>query len=306
MENEAGMQSQRREVRSGRRQRKGMYILPSIFTAANVLLGYYAILQVIHGAIQFGIANATQNPVQEAWHFDNAAKAIGFAVLFDGLDGWIARTTGTTSDFGRELDSLADVITFGIAPSLLAWAWGFHQISTDMSRHDLVTILGRLGAIASFLFLLAGASRLARFNISVNPQPSNPGRPGKKYFVGMPIPAGAGVVAAVVHFAGGEPIFEWWMALIWLALVLAAGFLMVSTWRFYNFKDINLRQRQPFRLILIIGALFAGIWFFSRPVLFFIALTYMLSGVFWRLQFIFRRHPNPPPPPPVYEGAQHL
>jgi CDP-diacylglycerol--serine O-phosphatidyltransferase len=96
------------------------------------------------------------------------------------------------------------------------------------------------------------------------------------------------------------------MALIWLALVVAAAFLMVSTWRFYNFKDINLRQRHPFQLILVIGLLFAGIWFFSRPVLFFIALTYMLSGVFWRLQFIFRRHPNPPPPPPVYEGAQHL
>src|SRR5262249_20265096 len=157
-------------------------------------------------AIQFGIAHATQSPVQEAWHFDNAAKAIGFAVLFDGLDGRIARMTGTTSDFGRELDSLADVITFGIAPAILAWAWGFHQISSEISRQELVVVLGRLGAIASFLFLLAGASRLARFNITVNAQPSNPGRPGRKYFVGMPIPAGAGVIAAVVHFSGGDPL----------------------------------------------------------------------------------------------------
>jgi CDP-diacylglycerol---serine O-phosphatidyltransferase len=197
------------------------------------------------------------------------------------------------------------VITFGIAPALLAWLWGF-RLLPDVSTVDAHSKLVQLGVIACFLFLMAGASRLARFNIQVNPQPSNPGRPGKKYFVGMPIPAGAGVIAAVVHFAGGEPIFEWWMTLIWLALVVAAAFLMVSTWRFYNFKDINLRQRHPFQLILVIGLLFAGIWFFSRPVLFFIALTYMLSGVFWRLQFIFRRHPNPPPPPPVYEGAQHL
>jgi CDP-diacylglycerol--serine O-phosphatidyltransferase len=128
MDNEAGMNLQRRQDdRSARRFRKGMYILPSIFTAANVLLGYYAILQMVHGAIQYAVANATQSPVQQAWHFDNAAKAIGFAVLFDGLDGRIARMTNTTSDFGRELDSLADVITFGIAPALLAWAWGFSR-----------------------------------------------------------------------------------------------------------------------------------------------------------------------------------
>jgi CDP-diacylglycerol--serine O-phosphatidyltransferase len=294
MENEAGLNSQR--LRFGRRQRKGMYILPSIFTAANVLLGYYAILQVIHGAIQFAVANATQNPVQEAWHFDNAAKAIGFAVLFDGLDGWIARTTGTTSDFGRELDSLADVITFGIAPALLAWAWGFTQISAEISRQDMATLLPRLGAIASFLFLIAGASRLARFNISTNPQPLNPGRPGKKYFVGMPIPAGAGVIAAVVHFQHGEPPPWWGTSVPWLVLIVLTAYLMVSTWRFYSFKGVNLLARQPFRLVVIFGLLLAGILLFSRPVLLFIALTYMFSGIFWRLHWIFRRRRNPPPP----------
>src|SRR5215471_6487602 len=109
MENELDHPLRRKEDQRPRRLRKGMYILPSLFTAANVLLGYYAILQVIHGAVQYAIASATQNPVLEAWHFDNAAKAIGFAVLFDGLDGRIARMTNTTSDFGRELDSLADV-----------------------------------------------------------------------------------------------------------------------------------------------------------------------------------------------------
>ena len=296
MENE-GRDLRAPDARSRRRMRKGMYILPSLFTAANVLLGYYAILQVIHGAIQFAIANATQNPVQEAWHFDNAAKAIGFAVLFDGLDGRIARLTNTTSDFGRELDSLADVITFGIAPALLAWAWGFSHISAEISRQDMATLLPRLGAIASFLFLLAGASRLARFNISVNPQPSNPGRPGRKYFVGMPIPAGAGVIAAAVHFQHGEPPPWWGTSVTWLVLIVVTAYLMVSTWRFYSFKDINLQARQPFRLVVIFGLLLAGILLFSGPGLLFIALTYMFSGIFWRLHWIFRRKRNPPSPP---------
>src|SRR5438128_6838467 len=146
----------RQEDQTPRRLRKGMYILPSLFTTANIAAGYYAILQIMHAS------------VNEPSHLDNAAKAIGSAVLFDGLDGRIARMTRTTSDFGRELDSLADVITFGIAPAVLAWAWGFHLISPDISRQDMATLLPRLGAVASFLFLIAGASRLARFNISVN------------------------------------------------------------------------------------------------------------------------------------------
>ncbi len=154
--------------KSPRRLRKGMYILPSLFTTANIAFGYYAILQITHATIA------------DAWHFDNAAKAIGFAVMFDGLDGRIARMTGTSSDFGRELDSLADVITFGVAPALLAWTWGFRQLPTDLG--ELYNKLLQFGAIASFLFLMAGASRLARFNISSNPQPSNPGRPGQEIF----------------------------------------------------------------------------------------------------------------------------
>ncbi len=126
----------------------------------------------------------TQGSLAEYWHFDHAAMAIGFAVLFDGLDGRIARMTNTTSDFGRELDSLADVITFGVAPAFLAWMWGFRSISPYISYPDMVVKLSNLGAIAGFAFLIAGASRLARFNITTNPEPSNPGRPGKKIFCG--------------------------------------------------------------------------------------------------------------------------
>jgi len=269
--------------RPPRRMRKGMYILPSLFTTGNMAAGFYAILEVVH-------ANAAT-----FWHLDNAAKAIGFAVLFDGLDGRVARMTGTSSDFGKELDSLADVITFGVAPAMLAWTWGFHLMS-PVALTDWNIKLTQLGAIASFLFLMAGASRLARFNITSNPQPSNPGRPGKKYFVGMPIPAGAGVIAAVVHFQAGLPLDSWYTAITWLAMVAAVGYLMVSTWRFYSFKDIDFSSRHPFRLILLFGALFAGIWFFSIPMLFAVALLYTFSGVFWRLQWIFRRRHQPPPP----------
>ena len=272
--------------RPRRRLSKGMYILPSLFTTANMALGFYAILEVMHAsAIDF-------------WHLDNAAVAIGFAVLFDGLDGRIARMTGTSSDFGKELDSLADVITFGVAPAMLAWTWGFHLMPPVLLSEGKWTIkLTQLGAIASFLFLIAGASRLARFNITSNPQPSNPGRPGKKYFVGMPIPAGAGVIAAVVHFTGGDPLVSSYTSLAWSAMVATVGYLMVSTWRFYSFKDIDFRSRHPFRLIVLLAALFGLIFFFSRKMLFAIAILYMVSGVFWRLQWIFRRRTKSPPPP---------
>ena len=274
-----------------RRLRKRIYLLPSMFTMGSILLGYIAIAQTLQGT------------AAEFWHFDNAAKAIGWAILLDMLDGRLARLTQTTSDFGRELDSLADVISFGVAPALLAWIWGFRMLSAGPYA-DLRFHLVRLGFVASFVSLITGAARLARFNIQANPQPSNPGRPGKKYFVGMPIPAGAGVIAAVVHFSKGDPLFTWWLSAVWLLLLLATGFLMVSTWRFYSFKDIDFRSRQPFRLVILFGLLFAGIWFFSQWVLFVIALSYMASGVFWRLQWIFRRKPGSPPPPAYKEASQ--
>ena len=284
----------RQDEQRPRRMSKGMYILPSLFTTGNMAAGFYAILEVVHASA------LTLSTVDTAAHLDNAAKAIGFAILFDGLDGRVARMTGTSSDFGRELDSLADVITFGVAPAMLAWTWGFHLIPSNLLPEWRIK-LTQLGAIAAFLFLMAGASRLARFNITSNAQPSNPGRPGKKYFVGMPIPAGAGVIAAVVHFQAGAPLESWYTAITWLAMVAAVGYLMVSTWRFYSFKDIDFRSRRPFRLIILLAALFAGLWFFSKPALFAIALLYTFSGVFWRLQWMFR--PRRQPPPPTYTEA---
>jgi CDP-diacylglycerol---serine O-phosphatidyltransferase len=276
-----------------RRMRKGMYILPSLFTAANIGAGYYAIAQTLQG---------TQS---DFWHFDRAAMAIGAAVVADGLDGFVARATGTTSDFGREFDSLADVITFGVAPAILAFMWGFKWLElSDFGTSNLISRIVQLGLIATFVFLVAGASRLARFNIQLNPQPSNPGRPGRKYFVGMPIPAGAGVIAATVHMVSGHPINFWWLSCVWIALVVMVGFLMVSTWRFYSLKGLNLRDRHPFWVVILIGGIIYAIVLFSQWLLVALAITYMLSGVFTRLSYSFRRQPSPPAPPTYKEAPQ--
>ncbi len=261
-----------------RRMRKGMYILPSMFTTANLAAGFYAILQSMQGTIN-----------NDYTHFNYAAIAIGFAVFFDGLDGAIARLTNTTSDFGKELDSLADVVTFGVAPAVLAYMWGFRMLPNPET--ELRTKLVQFGAIVCFIFLAAGASRLARFNIQLNPQPSNPGRPGRKYFVGMPIPAGAGCIAAIVHFALGAPIQVWWLSATWMAFVVSLAFLEVSTWRFWSAKSIDFHSRKSFRAIFLIVIALVSIWFYSRYVLFALALTYMLSGVLARLFYAIRRRP---------------
>ncbi len=272
-----------------RRPRKGLYLLPSMFTALNMAAGYYAIAQSIQGT------------PAEYWHFDQAAKAIGIAIVLDFFDGGIARLTNTASDFGRELDSLADVITFGIAPAVLAWMWGFRMLPME-GNLDWRTHVIQIGAVLTFGFVLAGASRLARFNIQVNPQPSNPGRPGRKYFVGMPIPAGAGAIAAVVHLVQGDPLQLWWLSCGWAVFIGVVAFLMVSTWRFFSLKGINFRQPQNFRWLIVIGIVIGLIWFASEYVLFGLALVYILSGVIARLSFVFRR-PTVPPPPPQDEAS---
>jgi CDP-diacylglycerol--serine O-phosphatidyltransferase len=259
-----------------RRPSRGMYVLPSLFTAGNIAAGYYAIMQSIQGS------------VADYACFDRAALAIGFAVLFDGLDGRIARMTNTTSDFGKELDSLADVITFGVAPSLLAYIWGFRMLP-GMAHPMMRQRILHAGVFVCFLFLICGASRLARFNISINPQPKNPGRPGKKYFVGMPIPAGAGVIASVVHCFRGSPIDNPWIALVWLCLLAFTGFLMVSSWRFWSGKEINLGDRHPFQSVALLALVGALIVLYSEYVLIIIALGYLVSGVVARLAYSWSR-----------------
>lgn len=261
---------------SRRPPRRGMYVLPSLFTSGNIALGYYAITQSVRGSA------ADNGP------FDRAALAIGFAILFDGLDGRIARMTHTTSEFGKELDSLADVITFGVAPSMLAYMWGIVMLPATVSPEFRDRVL-HLGGIICFLFLICGASRLARFNVSINPQPRNPGRPGRKYFVGMPIPAGAGVIASVIHCFHGSPIDRPWIAVVWMLLVLGTGLLMVSRWRFWSGKELTLRGRHPFQMLILLILVGGLIAMFSGPVLITIALAYLLSGVLARVFYRWDR-----------------
>ncbi len=264
------------------RLRRGMFILPSLFTAMNIGAGYFAITQTIEAASSSALTNGAQ------MHLDWAAIAILIAIPFDSLDGRIARMTNTASDFGRELDSLADVITFGVAPSLLAFVWGFHflpdTISPQLRQH-----LVQAGAFLCFLFLIGGASRLARFNISHDPKPRNPGRPDRKYFVGMPIPAAAGLLATTVHFFYGIPVQAWWVAIPWLILVGLAGFLMVSTWRFWSGKEIDLSRSHPFRLIFVMAIVLYIMIRYSQVVLFAIALVYTFSGIWARAAYGWSR-----------------
>jgi CDP-diacylglycerol--serine O-phosphatidyltransferase len=259
------------------RLRRGMFILPSLFTAGNIAAGYFSISETIK-AISGDAAT----------HLDWAAIAIILAIPFDSLDGRIARMTNTTSEFGKELDSLADAITFGVAPSLLALIWGFHFLP-DSINPQLLLHLHQAGGFICFLFLIGGVSRLARFNISHDAQPRNPGRPDRKYFVGMPIPAAAGLLAATVHFFYGYPVQAWWIAVPWLLLVGLAGFLMVSTWRFWSGKEINLTRSHPFQLLFLLAPIFYVTIRFSNVVLFVISLTYTFSGIWARAAYGWSR-----------------
>jgi CDP-diacylglycerol---serine O-phosphatidyltransferase len=265
------------EARAPRNPRRGMYVLPSLFTAGNIAAGFYAIMQSVQGS------------AAEPEYYNRAALAIGFAVLFDGLDGRIARMTNTSSDFGKELDSLADVITFGVAPSVLAYIWGFRMLALS-PYHQLRERIVHIGVFVCFLFLICGASRLARFNISVNPQPRNPGRPGSKYFVGMPIPAGAGVIAAVIHFFDGSPIYDPRMSVLWLCLIAGTGFLMVSSWRFWSGKEIRVGEdRHPFQMVAFLALVGVLLVMYSEWMLIVLALGYLVSGVLARLAYSWER-----------------
>ena len=259
-----------------RARRRGMFVLPSLFTAGNIAAGYYAITQSLQGSRL------------EPRHFDYAALAILFAIPFDALDGRSARLPHTAREFGKDLDSLADVITFGVAPSILAYTWGFRMLPMSIDP-SLRRLLVELGAFICFVFLLCGASRLARFNISHDPQPKNPGRPDRKYFVGMPIPAAAGVLAAVVHLVSGWPVTNWWLAVLWIGVVGLAGFLMVSTWRFWSGKEINFSRRHPFQLMVLLGLVIYALVHFSEELLFLCCFAYMFSGLVARAAYSAQR-----------------
>ncbi len=276
-----------------RRPRRAAYALPTLFTAGNIFLGYIAILRAFRGAM---LASAGAPGASD--HFMVAAQAIGAAVFLDGLDGRIARMTNTTSDFGREMDSLADVISFGLAPAVLAYAWGLQFISELNGR--ILSEIHNAGYFVSFLFLLCGAVRLARFNVQKNPVPKNPGRADRKYFVGLPIPAAAAMVASIVFAASGEPVTWWPISAAWLALLALLGFLMVSTWRYYSFKGISLSKPYTPLILILLGGFIYGMWNYAQLMLLAMSTAYVGSGIVIRLGGAIRRrmrhaHPTPTP-----------
>ncbi len=248
-----------------RRLRRGVYLLPSFFTVANLLCGYYTILATLEGRIG---------------DLDHAAWAIGFAILFDALDGRVARATGTNSEFGKQFDSLADIVSFGIAPAFLAYAWGVRDLPSSGMAQALHVY--QTGWLVCFIFVACCAWRLARFNI----QGMAPG--GSRFFVGLPTPAAAGMIAAMVH-AVSTPVPGPVVSLLWLILVLGLGVLMTSTLRYYSFKDIQWHRRQSsFRVIVFLALLGGAIVFYSRLTLMLMAAFYVLHGLAWQLARMIR------------------
>jgi CDP-diacylglycerol--serine O-phosphatidyltransferase len=235
--------------------RRGIFLLPAMFTSGNLLCGYYAVLAVLMGSSD---------------DFDRAAKAIGFAILFDSLDGRVARLTGTNTEFGVQLDSLADVVSFGIAPAVMAYAWGVRSLPNLGTQAG--QLLAETGWVCCLIFLVCCAWRLARFNV----QGMAPG--GSKNFVGMPTPAAAGMIAALVH-GFKTPLTDWRWSLAWLLLAAALGALMTSTIRYYSFKDIPWTRRQPSLAVVLLLMLVAVVWRFSEFALVILGAAYTVTGV---------------------------
>jgi CDP-diacylglycerol--serine O-phosphatidyltransferase len=221
--------------------RKGIYLLPNTLTLCGMFCGFYAIL-----------ASYNSNFVHAAW-------AILIAIIFDGLDGWVARLTHSTTKFGIQLDSLSDLVAFGIAPAVLLYTWGLNSF-------------GRIGWSAAFFYIICGALRLARFNVQMDTAES-------KAFTGLPIPGGAGIVATSVLFYSeiwGDMTGKNYLALL-LPFLLAA--LMVSTLKYHGVKEIDFKKRKPFWLLVAIVAAFVLIFISPEIVLFVFGIIYMLSGI---------------------------
>jgi len=246
-----------------RRFRRGVYLLPSLMTLGNLFCGYACIVYALRG------------------DYATAAPFVGIALVLDGLDGRIARMTGTSSAFGLEFDSLADVVSFGVAPAILTFSWGLAP-------------LGRWGWAAGFVYLTATAMRLARFNIQ--------GGGDKRFFVGMPSPAAATVPAATI-FAYPAGLHNEQEALPALALMLVPAVLMVSTIRFRSFKTIDLRVRRSYTVLILLAAGFAAVFAHPAVVLVVVSYAYLVSA-FVEIAVTRIRHRGGEPVPATQEGPQ--
>jgi CDP-diacylglycerol--serine O-phosphatidyltransferase len=229
-------------MNKARERSRGIYLLPNIFTTGNLFAGFFSIIASVNG------------------EYVKAAVAILIGGVFDAVDGKIARWTRASSRFGVEYDSLSDLVTFGMAPSILSFLWALKPF-------------GRIGWLAAFLFLVAGAFRLARFNVITDVVDS-------RFFVGLPIPAAAGVIATSVlayhevvkEVGSGKPVW-------FVVVVLGLAFLMVSNLRYYSFKDIDLIKRRPFKVLLSIVLVGLVIVWKPELVLFLMGIMYVISGL---------------------------
>lgn len=234
------------------KRRRGIYLLPNLFTTSALFCGFYAIVAAI---------NARYEP---------AAIAIFVAMVLDGMDGRIARMTNTQSDFGVQYDSLSDLISFGLAPSLVMYQWSLYGI-------------GKLGWLAAFIFAAATALRLARFNTQAE-------NDDKQFFQGLPSPAAGALIAGFIWMGDASGLYDG-TNLVWLSfpLTIAAGILMVSNIRYHSFKQFDLKDRVPFIQVTILVLVLALVAVRPSVVLFLLAFTYALSGPLITLMLI-RRH----------------
>jgi len=275
----AGADRTERAERRRRQVRRGAYLLPSLFTIGNILLGFYAI---VIGLRAGGILPKDPHPTEIHFGFELAAALVFAAAILDAMDGRIARLTGTESDFGKEYDSLADVFTFGVVPALLTYLWGLYE-------------WGRVGWLVPFFYLVCTATRLARFNVQTRVVDS-------RFFVGLPAPAAAGTICSILFFS---PDSEWreWMQLLMLVALLLIGSLMVSTFRYTSFKKIDLKKRWSFRAIIPVAAIILVVVFEPRATFLAISVLFVLSGPFSYLTSRIRsRRPRAEPAPGPASG----
>ncbi len=232
-----------------RKLHRSAYLLPSAFTVGNIFAGFFAVTAILNG------------------HHGSAAVAIGIAVVLDFTDGYVARLANVTTDFGSQLDSLADVISFGIAPALLIYSWGLPG-------------LGKFASFSAFFFLMCGATRLARFNIQLK---------DLRHFAGLPIPAAAGFVAATVHLFKVPPEGEIF-TISFAAVTYMLSLLMISTVRYPSLKHVNLGKGKAHLNVLFLALLVAGVIWYSEQVLMAIAGVYLCTGLVSRAHQFIKFH----------------
>ncbi len=231
--------------------KKGIYLLPNTLTLCGMFCGFFAILSAING------------------NFLYAAWAIVLANVFDGLDGWIARLTNTSTRFGIELDSLSDLVAFGVAPSVMMYKWALMPF-------------GRVGWAAAFLFVACGALRLARFNIQT-------GTPGLKSFKGMPIPGAATVMSSIVIF-----YYDYWKGLpeknvFFLVITILLSLLMVSTIRYHGLKEIDFREKKPFWFLIVFVIILFVLFVHPSTAIFIFAMAYLVWGIIENVHLFIKR-----------------